>query len=165
MLKRSTLPSAIGYWTALFYHEDLVFLGSDYLGPEPLACEINKYIETHFSHVRNSIIDIASPSHWSWTHPPAIKLFGTPFQLKVWQALTFLAHDQLITYSELATQIGQPNAIRAVGSAVAKNPIAYWIPCHRVIHKQPKKIGYRWGHAFKEKVFHFEKSQNRLASD
>lgn len=78
---------------------------------------------------------------------PPLKLLlrGTRFEVKVWEALLSVPHGALTTYSDIAQRIGSPKAVRAVGSAVAKNPVAYLIPCHRVIRKSGAIHGYRWG--------------------
>ena len=60
-------------------------------------------------------------------------LAGTPFQLQVWEALLTIPEGQLRTYQDIAEQIGKPKAVRAVATAIGQNPIAYLIPCHRVI--------------------------------
>jgi AraC family transcriptional regulator, regulatory protein of adaptative response / methylated-DNA-[protein]-cysteine methyltransferase len=70
---------------------------------------------------------------------------GTPFQLKVWEALLRLPEGALTTYGHLAAAIGLPKASRAVGTAVGQNPIAFLIPCHRVIRKAGGIGDYRWG--------------------
>lgn len=74
-----------------------------------------------------------------------LHLRGTPFQLKVWKALLKVSNGSLTTYGELAAQVEQPGASRAVGLAVGKNPIAFLIPCHRVIRSNGLVGGYRWG--------------------
>ena len=70
---------------------------------------------------------------------------GTRFQVRVWNALLNIPPKSLTTYGRLASAIGQPNAARAVGSAVGKNPISYLIPCHRVVRETGAIGGYRWG--------------------
>lgn len=72
-------------------------------------------------------------------------LRGTNFQLKVWEALLRVPAGELISYSLLATLAGSPAAARAVGSALAVNPIGYLIPCHRVIRASGEPGQYRWG--------------------
>ncbi|WP_312793288.1 methylated-DNA--[protein]-cysteine S-methyltransferase [Sphingobacterium sp.] len=73
-----------------------------------------------------------------------LHLKGTEFQLKVWEALLKIPMGNLSTYGSIATQIGSPKASRAVGTAVGSNPIAYLIPCHRVIQNSGLFGGYRW---------------------
>ena len=78
---------------------------------------------------------------------PQLKLHlkGTLFQLKVWQALLQIPAGRLSSYGVVATQIGQPTASRAVGTAIGSNPVAFLIPCHRVIQSAGGLGGYRWG--------------------
>jgi AraC family transcriptional regulator of adaptative response/methylated-DNA-[protein]-cysteine methyltransferase len=78
------------------------------------------------------------------TNPFHLHLRGTNFQLKVWQALLSVPSGTLATYSEIASLIGRPRAARAVGTAIGKNPVAYLIPCHRVIQSLGTFGNYRW---------------------
>ncbi len=71
-------------------------------------------------------------------------LRGTNFQLKVWQALLQIPEGAVVSYATLAGGLGMPAAARAVGSAVGRNPIAYLIPCHRVLRGSGEVGGYRW---------------------
>ena len=82
--------------------------------------------------------------------PLGVLLKGTNFQLKVWEALLRVPPGRVTTYEEIAAAIGAPRAVRAVGAAVGKNPIAYLIPCHRVIRKTGAFGDYRWGAARKQ---------------
>jgi AraC family transcriptional regulator, regulatory protein of adaptative response / methylated-DNA-[protein]-cysteine methyltransferase len=76
-------------------------------------------------------------------------LVGTPFRLKVWEALLKIPSGSVLSYHDVARSIGAPNACRAVGSAVGANPVAYLIPCHRVIRETGIVGDYRWGQARK----------------
>jgi AraC family transcriptional regulator of adaptative response/methylated-DNA-[protein]-cysteine methyltransferase len=82
-----------------------------------------------------------------WSNLNLIKLHlkGTPFQLKVWNALLHIPPGSLKSYSSLAGEIGDPKASRAVGTAIGSNPVAYLIPCHRVITSSGLMGGYHWG--------------------
>jgi AraC family transcriptional regulator of adaptative response/methylated-DNA-[protein]-cysteine methyltransferase len=82
--------------------------------------------------------------------PLAVHVRGTNFQLKVWTALLRIAPGAVSTYEDVAGAIGQPRAMRAVGSAVGRNPVSLLIPCHRVIRKSGGLGGYAWGLARKE---------------
>lgn len=73
-----------------------------------------------------------------------LRLQGTPFQLKVWEALLSIPEGQLRSYQQIAEHIGHPKAVRAVASAIANNPIAYLIPCHRVIRSTGLIGEYHW---------------------
>jgi AraC family transcriptional regulator of adaptative response/methylated-DNA-[protein]-cysteine methyltransferase len=81
-----------------------------------------------------------------------IHLRGTNFQIKVWEALLTLPPGHVTTYQALAEQVGSSNAARAVGNAVAHNPIAYLIPCHRVLQKTGRFGNYRYGPTRKKAI-------------
>jgi AraC family transcriptional regulator of adaptative response/methylated-DNA-[protein]-cysteine methyltransferase len=81
---------------------------------------------------------------------------GTNFQVKVWQALLSVPFGSLVSYQDIANAISLPGASRAVGNAIATNPIAYFIPCHRVITKAGKAHNYRWGSARKKAILGWE---------
>lgn len=74
-----------------------------------------------------------------------IKLSGTAFQMAVWSAIREIPSGQVLTYSQIAAQIGRPQAVRAVASACGTNPIAILVPCHRVVRGDGKASGYAWG--------------------
>lgn len=76
--------------------------------------------------------------------PLPLHLRGTNFQMKVWEALLRIPAGSATTYEDLAARIGQPSAARAVGGAIAHNPVAYLIPCHRVLRKSGEFGGYRY---------------------
>lgn len=82
--------------------------------------------------------------------PLNLHLRGTNFQIKVWEALLKIPTGALTTYEQIAAQIGNPNALRAVGTAVGHNPVAVLIPCHRVIRKSGEFGNYRYGPARKK---------------
>jgi AraC family transcriptional regulator of adaptative response/methylated-DNA-[protein]-cysteine methyltransferase len=81
---------------------------------------------------------------------------GTNFQLKVWEALLSIPQGAVTTYQQIAESIGNPKAVRAVGTAVGDNPIAYLIPCHRVIRKEGILGEYRWGSTRKKALVGWE---------
>ncbi|MGJ7036044.1 methylated-DNA--[protein]-cysteine S-methyltransferase [Anoxybacillus eryuanensis] len=74
-----------------------------------------------------------------------LRVSGTPFQMRVWEALQTIPYGQTVSYAYIAKQIGQPKAVRAVGNAVGNNPITIVIPCHRVIRTGGELGGYAWG--------------------
>ena len=84
---------------------------------------------------------------------------GTNFQVQVWQALLRVPAGALVSYGQLAGAMGKPTATRAVASAVAKNPLAYLIPCHRVINNAGNLHNYRWGSARKKAMVGWEQSK------
>jgi AraC family transcriptional regulator of adaptative response/methylated-DNA-[protein]-cysteine methyltransferase len=93
-----------------------------------------------------------------WTKLNQIKLHlkGTDFQLKVWQALLKIPFGQLTTYGSIATEIENPNASRAVGTAIGSNPVAFLIPCHRVIQSTGMFGDYMWGSTRKTAIIGWE---------
>lgn len=97
-----------------------------------------------------------------WTQLPEIKLHlkGTDFQLKVWESLLKIPMGKLSTYGVIAGQIGNSNASRAVGTAIGSNPVAYLIPCHRVIQATGQIGGYMWGKTRKTAILGWESAKN-----
>ena len=93
-----------------------------------------------------------------WTQLQQIKLHlrGTAFQLKVWQSLLQIPLGAIDSYGTIAKQLGNPQASRAVGTAIGSNPIAFLIPCHRVIQASGKTGGYRWGTTRKQAMLAWE---------
>jgi len=94
-----------------------------------------------------------------WGHKTArlpLSVCGTNFQVQVWRALLELDPRETVTYSALARRLGQPNGARAVGNAVGANPIAWVIPCHRVLRTGGQLGGYRWGVARKQMIRRWE---------
>jgi len=87
-------------------------------------------------------------------------LRGTPFQLKVWEALMRIPLGTVVTYADLAARIGAPDSARAVAGAVARNPVSWLIPCHRVIRKGGTISGYRWAPDTKRVILAWEAAQN-----
>jgi AraC family transcriptional regulator of adaptative response/methylated-DNA-[protein]-cysteine methyltransferase len=88
---------------------------------------------------------------------------GTNFQVQVWRALLELAPGETVTYSALARQVGLAKGARAVGNAVGANPIAWVIPCHRVLREGGKLGGYRWGTARKQMIRRWENGRSGVS--
>jgi len=82
---------------------------------------------------------------------------GTDFQLSIWHALQRIPLGKTSTYAEIAEFIGRPKAVRAVGTAIGANPIAFLIPCHRVLRTDGGLGGFRWGLECKKKMLAWEK--------
>jgi AraC family transcriptional regulator of adaptative response/methylated-DNA-[protein]-cysteine methyltransferase len=92
-----------------------------------------------------------------------LHLHGTNFQLKVWEALLRLPPGQVTSYESLAGQVCTSRAARAVGNAVAHNPVAYLIPCHRVLQKSGNFGNYRYGATRKKAILGWEMAQANTA--
>jgi AraC family transcriptional regulator of adaptative response/methylated-DNA-[protein]-cysteine methyltransferase len=85
-----------------------------------------------------------------------LALIGAPFQIKVWEALLSIPSGEVTTYSEIARAIGRPAAVRAVGTAVGRNPVSWLIPCHRALRKSGGLGGYHWGLPVKRAILAHE---------
>ena len=84
---------------------------------------------------------------------------GTNFQVRVWEALLKLGANAALDYGHIARAIGQAGASRAVGQAVGRNPVAFLIPCHRVLRRDGALGGYRWGVDRKRAMLAWETAQ------
>jgi AraC family transcriptional regulator, regulatory protein of adaptative response / methylated-DNA-[protein]-cysteine methyltransferase len=85
-----------------------------------------------------------------------LHMIGAPFQIKVWEALITIPSGQVTTYSEIAGAVGHPKAMRAVGTAVGRNPVSWLIPCHRALRKSGGLGGYHWGLPVKRALLAWE---------
>lgn len=121
----------------------------------PLAQLENKSANCHLE-----VIQFFNNDSTTW---PTINvhLKGTAFQIKVWQSLLEIPFGKQTNYIEIAKAINQPNASRAVGTAIGKNPIAFLIPCHRVVQTNGQLGGYRWGLNRKSSIIQWEMESNR----
>ena len=93
-----------------------------------------------------------------------LHLIGAPFQIKVWEALLAIPEGRVTTYSDIARHIGHPKAVRAVGTAVGRNPISWLIPCHRALRKSGALGGYHWGLPVKRAMLAFETARTEDAA-
>lgn len=96
---------------------------------------------------------------WSQISKIKLHLKGTDFQLKVWEALLKIPLGELTSYGTIAREIESPKASRAVGTAIGKNPIAFLIPCHRVIQSSGEIGEYHWGNIRKTAIIGWEASK------
>ncbi len=103
---------------------------------------------------------IFSPLNQKRLPPLHLFLNGTNFQIKVWEALLRVPAGYAVSYEDIAVSIGKPSAPRAVSNALAQNPIAFLIPCHRVIRKTGDHGGYRYGTARKKALLAWEQAIN-----
>lgn len=99
---------------------------------------------------------------WSKLSEIKLHLKGTDFQLKVWETLLKIPMGQLSTYGNIAEQIGNANASRAVGTAIGSNPVAFLIPCHRVIQSSGNIGGYMWGNTRKTAIIGWESAKTDI---
>ncbi len=88
-----------------------------------------------------------------------LHMIGAPFQVKVWEALLAIPSGHVTTYGEIAAAIGNPRAVRAVGTAVGRNPVSWLIPCHRALRKSGALGGYHWGLPVKRAMLAWESAR------
>ncbi|HUF86901.1 MAG TPA: bifunctional helix-turn-helix domain-containing protein/methylated-DNA--[protein]-cysteine S-methyltransferase [Thermohalobaculum sp.] len=131
--RAATLADMRGRWPAARLRED----------PEALA----GWVGTIFGGTGGGTGDIS------------LQLIGAPFQIKVWEALLAIPPGEVISYSEIARRIGRPRAVRAVGTAVGRNPLAWLIPCHRVLRRDGGLGGYHWGLPVKRAMLAWESAR------
>ncbi|MGZ3772912.1 MAG: methylated-DNA--[protein]-cysteine S-methyltransferase [Pseudobdellovibrionaceae bacterium] len=150
------VPSKFGEWLAAFENGELIFLGSYAMGKKLVEGDLAQFFHKYYHFEVGSF----TPAKWTkknfWNQKHKIKLQGSDFQIKVWLELLKIPQGKVLTYSELAKKIRKPSAVRAVASAVAKNPISYWIPCHRVIGKNANILKYHWGSDLKKGLLVYE---------
>lgn len=89
-----------------------------------------------------------------------VHVLGSEFQIEVWKSLLLIPKGSLSTYGKISSTIGKPRAFRAVGSAIGRNPVSYFIPCHRVINSSGEIGNYMWGSNVKKAMIGFDKLFN-----
>lgn len=96
---------------------------------------------------------------WHPDQPLRVLLIGSDFEVRVWETLLKIPLGKGTTYSDVARHLGKPNAARAVGAAVGRNPISFVVPCHRVLGKSGALTGYHWGLTRKRAILGWEAGQ------
>ena len=99
---------------------------------------------------------IFDPKLWRSDQPLRVVLIGTDFEVRVWETLLKIPMGRAVSYSDIATKIKAPNASRAVGAAIGKNPVSFVVPCHRALGKDGKLTGYHWGITRKQAMLGWE---------
>ena len=102
---------------------------------------------------------IFDPTQWQASAPLRVVLIGTDWEVRVWETLLQIPMGRLVTYSDIAGKVQKPNAARAVGAAVGKNPVSFVVPCHRVVGKSGELTGYHWGITRKRAMLGWEAGQ------
>ena len=128
-----------------------------------LATLNQKFPHARFHHARTAYQQqalVVFEQDWSCLQDVKLHLPASKFQIKVWKALLKIPMGVVTSYGDIAQYIGQPSAARAVGTAIANNPVAFLIPCHRVIRKNGLIGGYIWGAARKQAILGWETAQS-----
>jgi AraC family transcriptional regulator of adaptative response/methylated-DNA-[protein]-cysteine methyltransferase len=124
----------------------------------------NAKLVKDFSSIKSDAEEVCARLTGNTSHPLKLFVGGTPFQINVWKALLNIPEGKLSTYGKIGESICCPKAVRAIGTAVGSNPIAYLIPCHRVI-KSTGAIGeYYWGSDVKTALIAAEISKTQSVS-
>lgn len=160
------IKTAVGPLTVL--SDGIAVLRIDYGSLTDLEGKYIKWTERYFTNptfdkqqemiagLTEEIIDYFQKKRQTFSVP--MKLYGTPFQIKVWQSLVdTIPFGKTSTYKNIAQAIGKEKAVRAVGGAVNKNPISIIVPCHRVIGSNGKLVGYNGGIDKKEYLLELER--------
>jgi methylated-DNA-[protein]-cysteine S-methyltransferase len=138
------VPSPVGR-IRLTGRDDQVLVGlhlADHDRCPPPAPECT-YDDAAFADVRDQLDEYFAGIRTDFDVP--LELGGSPFQMEVWTALRAIPYGQTASYASIATAIGRPSAVRAVGAANGRNPISIIVPCHRVIGADGSLTGYGWG--------------------
>ena len=104
-----------------------------------------------------------NPERWKADKPLKVVLIGNEFDVTVWRTLLRIPTGSMVSYSDVAHTIGNPRAVRAVGSAVGRNPIPFVVPCHRVMRKSGELGGYHWGLTRKQAIIGWESALARTS--
>ncbi|WP_339320338.1 methylated-DNA--[protein]-cysteine S-methyltransferase [Paenibacillus sp. FSL R10-2734] len=161
------------YWTLLTYKEWSFYIaasekGLSYVGSQQKPFdEMSEWVTRRFpgselvqdeekmEPYAKELIEYLQGNRQTFSFPFDYR--GTPFQLAVWKALCEIPYGQTWSYSDIATHIQKPAAVRAVGTAIGANPILITVPCHRVIGKNGTLTGYRGGLEMKTNLLNLEK--------
>ena len=132
---------------------------ADELGSEEVLKDMTqRWPKAKFIHDEERLLDF-SDSIFGLSGRIRLHVIGSSFQIKVWKALFEIPDGQVSTYSDIAAAIDQPSSVRAVGTAIGRNPISFLIPCHRVIQKSGDLGGYHWGLTIKKSLLTFENAR------
>ena len=145
---------------------DLSFVNGDSGKEEALAAARERWPKARFIEDRAATGPLARAAFTPPGHretPLALHVQGTNFQIRVWEALLRVPEGRLISYRALAEEAGAPRAARAVGTAMGRNPVAYLIPCHRVIRQSGALSTYRWGRARRMAIIGWEAARKEAA--
>lgn len=129
---------------------------------EPLANLHDKWPRSILHENRESTLALVKAAFGEpaeLSYPISLYLSGTNFEINVWKALLQVPPAMVVSYSQVARAIGHPNSARAVGLATAKNPVAFLIPCHRVIRQSGELGGYHWGNTRKHAIHSWESAR------
>lgn len=144
-------PSPFGGALVMASERGLAGLAFVDAGEEPsaLADMRQRWPNAHYvedaAHTAALAYRVFDPTRWRAEEPLRVVLIGTDFEVRVWEALLKVPMGRMTSYSDLAAKVCAPKAARAVGAAVGRNPLAFVVPCHRVVGRTGALTGYHWG--------------------
>ena len=160
-------PTPFGQVTLASTTFGLCYMAFEARSDTALAVLRKKFPNARFQHARTAVHRqalAAFDQDWSCLRNVKLHLPASEFQIKVWEALLKIPMGFVVSYGDIAKHIGQPLAARSVGTAIANNPVAFLIPCHRVIRKNGAIGGYRWGWTRKQAILDWEIDQSDNAA-
>lgn len=129
-------------------------------GPEPCMADLrSRWPKAEYVEDPTALKPWADAAFGPSGDQTPLHLIGAPFQIKVWEALLAIPSGHVTTYSDIAEAIGNPKAVRAVGTAVGRNPVSWLIPCHRALRKSGGLGGYHWGLPVKRAMLAWESAR------
>lgn len=160
MIIHSYVDSPLGPLLLTGDGEGLTGLYTDQHGRLPT--ELGPRVDEEFAEARSQLAEYFAGERNDFDLP--LRASGTPFQRAVWQALRQIRYGSTLTYRQVAERVGNPKAVRAVGSANSRNPISIIVPCHRVLGSDGKLIGYAGGFFAKRWLLDHELATAGLSS-
>ncbi len=136
----------------------LAFTDDNYAVHDELKKRWKNYLLVENNNLTKNIVEQIFNQDYKTKYYTKLQLRGTPFQIKVWEALRAIPYGTTTSYQDVAITIGKPTAIRAVARAIGSNNISWLIPCHRVIGKSGNLTGYRWRIERKKLMLTWEQS-------
>lgn len=163
-LASATLPSPVGPLTLIANAEGMVAVlwENERPGRVPLDGDVGSDTMPILQEAKRQLAEYFNGRRQTFDLPLAAK--GTPFQSKVWKALTAIPYGTTRTYAEIARQIGRHRAVRAVGAAIGRNPLSILVPCHRVIGSNGKLTGFAGGLPRKAILLELESTGERASA-
>ncbi len=151
-----TIPSPVGSLTLVASQDGLAAILWENDHPERVSIALDSLDEQHpvLLETEQQLKEYFAGKRKTFTLP--LDFIGTEFQKQVWQALLTIPYGQTRTYGEIAQQLGNPQAVRAVGGAANRNPISIVAPCHRVVGASGKLVGFAGGLVHKNRLLRLE---------
>ncbi|PQA60854.1 methylated-DNA--[protein]-cysteine S-methyltransferase [Siphonobacter curvatus] len=151
-----TIPSPVGLLTLVASQKGLAAILWQNDRPERVSIVLGSPDEQHpvLLETQQQLKEYFAGKRKTFTLP--LDFIGTDFQKQVWQALLTIPYGQTRTYGEIAQQLGNPQAVRAVGGAANRNPISIVAPCHRVVGASGKLVGFAGGLIHKNRLLRLE---------